>query len=103
MGHGGGQDGEEAEPKEACATGRRARAAAGGEIADDGHGEILFKRVTGADDPQGGDGERELEALGPRRIDHTGVLPLPAAALDHFEPVLNPGADTIPGGGTVRR
>jgi len=74
----------------------------GGEIADDGHVEILFKRVAGADDPQGGDGEREPEPLGAGGIGHAGVLPRPSAALNDCEAVLDPGADTRPGGGTVR-
>jgi len=102
VGHGGGQDGKEAEPEEARPAGAWVRRAARGEIADDGHIQVLFKCVAGADDPQGGDGEREPEPISAGGIGHTGVLPLPPAALDHFESAFDPGADTIPRSRTVR-
>src|SRR5512143_2623852 len=46
--------------------------------------------------PPGRDGDRQPEAFGPCRSRHAGILPLPPAALDPFESLLDPGSQPVP-------
>ena len=48
------------------------------------------------DGPQGGDRQSSPEALGPGRVEHLGLLPMPPTPFAVFEPTLDPGSQSIP-------
>ena len=63
-----------------------------------GERKVSFRFAAHGQHPPGGEGESQPEACCPVRIGHPGVLPLPAAPLDFFETLFDPGAQPVPTG-----
>ena len=61
-------------------------------------GRTTLEVAGDGDRPEGGDGKGQPEAGGTLRMVHTGVLPLPGAALVALEALFTPAAQAIPGG-----
>lgn len=58
--------------------------------------EVGFGFAAHGEHPPGGEGESQPEACCPVGIGHPGRVPLPAASLDLFEALLDPGAQPVP-------
>src|SRR5258707_5978236 len=72
-----------------------------GQVFQTTHRYIRISLASYAEHPHRGDGDGEPQTLRPRRVDHLGVMPVPAPTLSILETALDPTAQTIPDGAGV--